>query len=131
MIKVAVNGCFDILHSGHLDLLNYAKSLGDYLLVCIDTDERVRELKGKGRPVNCLEDRKKMLLNLKAVDEVKIFGSSEELEWIYREYKGDFLVKGSDCRDRIIEGKQYFGCVEFFERNDKSTTKIIEKIKFK
>ena len=68
MKKIFVNGTFDVLHAGHLALLNYAKSLGDYLVVGIDTDERVKEKKGPTRPVNSVEDRTLMLINLKAVD---------------------------------------------------------------
>ena len=66
MIKtVIVNGTFDILHRGHLTLLNHAKSLGDYLIVCIDTDERVKQLKGEDRPIHNQEDRKFFFSNLK------------------------------------------------------------------
>ncbi len=54
---VFVNGTFDVLHRGHIDLLNYARSLGDYVVVGIDSDERVRQMKGKTRPINCLMDR--------------------------------------------------------------------------
>jgi len=70
MKKIFVNGTFDVLHRGHLLLLNYAKSLGDILYVAIDTDERVREKKGSSRPVNSLQERIFMLQNLKAVDYV-------------------------------------------------------------
>ena len=80
MTKVFVNGTFDVLHPGHLALLNYARSLGDYVVVGIDTDDRVREKKGPSRPVNGEKDRRIMLLNLKSVDEVKFFGTDEELE---------------------------------------------------
>ena len=79
MKKVMVNGTFDILHRGHLELLNYAKSLGNYLLVCIDTDKRVKELKGELRPINRQEDRKFYLDNLKSVDAVWLFDTAEEL----------------------------------------------------
>ena len=78
-MKVFVNGTFDILHRGHLELLNYAKSLGDYLCVGIDTDERVKEKKGPTRPIHNQDERKFFLENLKAVDEVKLFSSDEEL----------------------------------------------------
>ena len=72
--KVFVNGTFDILHRGHIELLNYAKTLGD-VCVGIDTDECVREKKGVGRPVHNQEDRKFFLENLKSVDEVVFFSS--------------------------------------------------------
>ena len=59
--KIIVNGTFDLLHVGHIELLEYAKSLGDQLLVCIDSDSRVKELKGESRPINTQDDRIKML----------------------------------------------------------------------
>jgi len=77
--SVFVNGTFDILHLGHLALLNYAKSLGDTLFVAIDSDERIKLLKGPTRPIYDAFQRKTMLLNLKAVDEVEVFSSNEEL----------------------------------------------------
>ena len=86
MTKVIVNGTFDILHRGHLEMLHYAKSQGDYLLVCIDSDERVQELKGPTRPVNSQKDRMFMLNSLKCVDYVKVFNTKEELEQSYQKY---------------------------------------------
>ena len=80
MTKVLVNGTFDIIHPGHVELLNYAKSLGDYLVVFIDTDRRVSEIKGPDRPINNQSDRKLLLQNLKAVDDVFMFDSVEEFE---------------------------------------------------
>ena len=76
MVKsVFVNGTFDVLHPGHVRLLSYAKSLGDRLFVAIDSDRRVRELKGNLRPINNSSERKEMLLALKPVDEVETFDS--------------------------------------------------------
>ena len=77
MKKVFVNGTFDVLHRGHLKLLNYAKSLGDFLYVAIDTDDRVKEKKGSSRPVNTLNERLFMLENLKSVDCALYFSSDE------------------------------------------------------
>ena len=78
-MKVMVNGTFDILHRGHLQMLQYAKSLGDHLLVAIDTDRRVKELKGLDRPINNQMDRRFMLESLRCVDTVYFFDSREEL----------------------------------------------------
>ena len=75
MTKVFVNGTFDVLHRGHLALLDYARSLGDEVAVAIDTDARVREMKGESRPVNSCLDRQVMLLALKSVDKVFSFSS--------------------------------------------------------
>ena len=129
MKKVFVNGTFDVLHAGHLALLNYAKSLGDYLVVGIDTDERVKEKKGPTRPVNSVEDRTLMLINLKAVDEVKHFGTDEELENLVKSVQPDIMVVGSDWKDKSVIGSYYASNLIFFDRIDEySSTKIIQSI---
>jgi len=129
MKKVFVNGTFDVLHAGHLALLNYAKSLGDYLVVGIDTDERVKEKKGPTRPVNSVEDRTLMLINLKAVDEVKHFGTDEELENLVKSVQPDIMVVGSDWKDKSVIGSYHAAKLIFFDRIDGySSTKIIESI---
>lgn len=127
--KVFVNGTFDVLHAGHLALLNYAKSLGDYLIVGIDTDERVKEKKGLSRPVNSKEDRASMLVNLKAVDEVRYFGTDKELENLVKSLQPDIMVVGSDWKDKSVIGSYHSTKLIFFDRIDEySTTKIIQSI---
>lgn len=127
--SVFVNGTFDVLHLGHLALLNYAKSLGDKLFVAIDSDERVRQLKGPTRPIYDVYQRKVMLLNLKAVDEVEIFSSDEELEMWIKQINPTIMVVGSDWRNKTVIGSQYAKRLEFFERIDEySSTKTIENI---
>lgn len=127
--RVIVNGTFDILHRGHIEMLNFAKSQGTYLLVCIDSDRQVRELKGDSRPINQEEDRKFQLDNLKCVDAVWIFDSQQELEHICKLYKPHLMVKGSDYRGRAITGAQYCEDIKFFELvQNYSTSKIIEDI---
>lgn len=129
MKKVFVNGTFDVLHAGHLALLNYAKSLGDYLVVGIDTDERVKEKKGPTRPVNSVEDRTLMLMNLRSVDEVKHFGTDEELENLVKSVQPDIMVVGSDWKDKSVIGSYYASNLIFFDRIDEySSTKIIQSI---
>lgn len=128
MIKIVVNGTFDIVHRGHIELLNYAKSLGDWLLVCIDTDSRVKELKGEQRPINNQWDRQFMLQNLQAVDAVRFFNSADELEEICKIYQPDIMVKGSDYKDKPIVGSQYCKEIKFYERTEHSTTKTIQDI---
>lgn len=128
MKKVFVNGSFDVLHTGHLDLLNTAKSYGDYLLVAIDSDTRISGKKGKDRPFNDEINRKTLMENLKAVDEVKIFNSDEELIDIISTYKPDVMVIGSDWRLKKIIGGEFAGEIKFFERvNNESTTKTIQR----
>jgi len=129
MIKIIVNGTFDIIHRGHLELLNYARSLGDYLLVVIDSDRRVKELKGNLRPINPQEDRITLLENLRAVDIVQTFDSDKELISIIKSYQPDIMVKGSDYRDRPIIGSEYCKEIKFYERIEKySTTSTIQDI---
>lgn len=129
MKKIFVNGSFDLLHKAHVDLLNYASSLGDYLLVGLDTDKRIRELKGPKRPIYNQEARFTLLSNLKAVDEVQLFDSTEELLNMIKEYQPDVMVKGSDYKGGVIIGIEYIKTLEFFERQtDYATTKTIQDI---
>jgi D-beta-D-heptose 7-phosphate kinase/D-beta-D-heptose 1-phosphate adenosyltransferase len=128
MKTIFVNGTFDILHPGHVQLLNYARSLGDSLIVAIDSDQRVRELKGSSRPINPEDDRKLMLESLHSVDSVWIFNSDQELEDICRLYN-PVMVKGSDYRDRAIIGQQYCKEIVFYDRIEPySTTRAIQDI---
>ncbi len=129
---VFTNGCFDILHRGHLELLKFAKSLGDVLIVGLNDDESVRKLKGKGRPINKLEDRAFALLSTKWVDFVVPF-SEDTPERVIRSIKPDVLVKGGDYSlDEIVGAEfvmSYGGRVEIFPYvKGYSTTGIIEKI---
>lgn len=127
MTKIFVNGSFDLIHIGHLDLLNYAKSLGNYLLVAIDSDRRISEKKGKDRPFNKQDNRFSLMTNLKAVDEVKIFDSDQELIDIIKEYKPDIMIVGSDYKNKHIVGNEHAKQVIFFDRvNNESTTKTIQ-----
>lgn len=129
MKRIFVNGSFDLLHKAHVDLLNYAKSLGNYLLVGLDTDNRIRELKGFKRPIYNQEARYTLLSNLKAVDEVQLFDSAEELRNMIKEYQPDVMVKGSDYKKGVIIGIEYVKTLTFFERQtDYATTKTIQDI---
>ncbi len=129
MKRIFVNGTFDILHPGHVQLLNYAKSLGDTLTVGIDSDRRVAEKKGPSRPVNGVGDRAYMLQNLKAVDHIVIFDSDEELEQCIKTVKPDIMVVGSDWKGKSVIGSMYSAELRFFDRIDEyATTKTIESI---
>ena len=126
-MKVFVNGTFDILHMGHLDLLNYAKSLGTYLLVAVDSDNRVTEKKGSDRPFNKINNRVALLSNLKAVDKVLVFNSDIELESIIEQYNPDIMLVGSDWKNKKVIGSEYAKELVLFDRViDESTTKTIE-----
>jgi len=125
MKKVLVNGAFDLLHTGHIDLINFAKSKGDYLIVAIDTDMRISKAKGIERPVNNVKTRKVILENLKSVNEVKIFNTDDELIKIIKEC--DIRIIGSDWKNKPIVGQEYCKELIFFDRvNDESTTKTLE-----
>ncbi len=128
MRKIVVNGTFDILHRGHIELLNFAKSQGDTLLVLIDSDARVNFLKGPGRPINSQWDRLFMLKNLKSVDDVKVFNTDQELETLIKEYNPDIMVKGNDYKHKPVIGEDYCKQIIFYERTEHSTTKIIRDI---
>lgn len=128
MKTIFVNGTFDILHPGHVQLLNYARSLGDSLIVAIDSDRRVRELKGTSRPINSEDDRKFMLESLRSVDTVWFFDSDQELEDICRLYN-PVMVKGSDYKGKHIIGQQYCKEIVFYDRIEPySTTRAIQDI---
>lgn len=127
--KIFANGTFDVLHFGHIELLNYAKSLGDVLYVGIDSDERVRQLKGLTRPIHNQKDRKFLLENLKAVDRVLIFNTEEELTELVKIIKPDIMIVGSDYKNKRVIGSEYAKQLLFFDRIDEySSTKIIQGI---
>ena len=127
MKKIIINGGYDLLHIGHLNLINYAKSLGDYLIVALDTDERISENKGKERPINNLKTRIAIMQNLKAVNEVREFGSDDELIRIFKDKMPDIRVIGSDWKGKEIIGETYCKEIIYYERtDDNSTTNTIE-----
>ena len=130
---VFTNGCFDILHRGHIEYLNQAKSLGKYLIIGLNSDTSVKKLKGEDRPVNNETDRAFVLGNLKCVDAVVIFGEDTPYDLI-KCVKPDFLVKGGDWKeDQIVCSdivKGYGGKVISLKFVDSySTSNIIERIK--
>ena len=129
MITEWTNGCFDILHPGHMELFKIAKSLGDRLIVGLDTDEKVRKDKGSNRPINSLDFRKSMLESNKNIDLVIPFGSRQELEQTIELYSPDILLVGGDWRDGDVVGREHAKEVRFFNRvGGYSTTDIIDNI---
>lgn len=132
---VFTNGCFDIIHAGHIDLLERAKMLGTYLIVGINSDESVKKIKGIERPFMNQVERKTVLLGLKAVNEVHIF---DELtpENLIKEIKPDILVKGGDWKENEIIGadfvKENGGKVFSLPLKEGfSSSKIVDKIRNK
>ena len=124
-MKVWVNGTFDILHIGHLKLLEYSASFGE-LRVGIDSNKRVQELKGNDRPFNTAEDRKYFLECLKFVKDVVVFDSRQELIDLVKKYQPDYMIIGDDYRDQIVYGSEFAKKLIFFEKiPNYSTTKIL------
>jgi rfaE bifunctional protein nucleotidyltransferase chain/domain len=125
-MKVWVNGTFDVLHIGHIKLLEFAGSLG-VLRVGIDTDKRVKELKGPDRPFNNQQDRKFMLESLKYVDEVVLFDSREDLINSIKDYSPDIMIVGDDYKGQEVYGSEYAEELIFFGKlPEYSTTKILK-----
>lgn len=130
MTKVVVNGTFDILHKGHLKLLEHARSYpNSYVLVLIDSDRRVKQLKGYDRPINNQYERQEMLEALKYVDEVDVFYSDEDLISKIKNFEPEVMVKGSDYKDQPVLGAEYCKEIYFYEiLRPFSTTKKIQSI---
>jgi rfaE bifunctional protein nucleotidyltransferase chain/domain len=129
---VFTNGCFDILHAGHVQYLNKAKALGDVLVVAINSDASVRKIKGDKRPINTQEDRAYILKNLKAVDAVLLFEDDTPLS-VIETLLPDVLVKGADWAVENIVGREiveaHGGTVQTISfLAGRSTTGTIEKI---
>jgi rfaE bifunctional protein nucleotidyltransferase chain/domain len=132
---VFTNGCFDILHLGHVEYLNEVKAQGDVLIIGLNSDQSVKKLKGENRPINNEIDRAKMLLNLKAVDCVQVFTEETPLE-IIKLIKPNILVKGGDWKIDQIVGSDFVikngGIVKSLMFKDGySTTNLIKSVQGK
>lgn len=144
-MNIWVNGCFDILHTGHIDLLWYAKNYNDglkthhdivgfkpfnKLFVGLDTDERVKQLKGNKRPINDLNTRLTIMRNLRMVDKVFIFSTDDELRNLIKILNIDYMIVGDQYKNREVIGYENskYGVV-YYEVDNRSTTNVIEKIK--
>ena len=103
---VFTNGCFDILHAGHIDYLSKARRLGDLLVVGLNSDSSVKKIKGKGRPINKEADRAKVLSSLYFVDYITSFNEATE-ENLIKKVKPDILVKGGDWKLEDIVGSSF------------------------
>jgi D-beta-D-heptose 7-phosphate kinase/D-beta-D-heptose 1-phosphate adenosyltransferase len=129
---IFVNGCFDVLHLGHIKLFEYAKSLGDYLIVAIDSDKRVSEMKGPERPIFSQSDRSQTLEAIRYIDVVHIFDSKEDLENLLKSIAPDIMIVGSDWKGKEVVGEQYAKTVRFFDRvGEYSTTKTLQGLTYR
>jgi D-beta-D-heptose 7-phosphate kinase/D-beta-D-heptose 1-phosphate adenosyltransferase len=109
------NGCFDILHIGHIELLKFASSLGD-LYVGIDSDNRVKQNKGKNRPINPAKSRYEILSSIKFIKHVDIFDSDISLCQLIKKYKIDIIVIGDDYKDKSVIGSDLVKKVIFYPK---------------
>lgn len=140
-MNIWVNGCFDIIHTGHIELLWYAKNYqpGDvypiftptnFLFVGLDTDERVKQLKGDKRPINNINTRLTIMKNLKMVDEVFIFNTDNDLRQLVKDNNIDYMIVGDQYRNKEVIGSENARLgVVFYRVDGRSSTNIIEKIK--
>jgi D-beta-D-heptose 7-phosphate kinase/D-beta-D-heptose 1-phosphate adenosyltransferase len=121
---IFTNGCFDILHIGHVRLLKYAKALGSRLIVGINSDCSVKRLKGNNRPINTLNNRVELLESLSCVDEVISFNEDTPYNLI-NTIKPDVIVKGGDYNPKDVVGSDICKVVIFNLVDNISTTKIL------
>ena len=124
---IFTNGCFDILHRMHVELLQFCKSRGDKVIVGLNSDSSVKRLKGEQRPIFSQEDRKFMLESLDCVDEVIIFEEDTPFELI-KKIKPDYLVKGGDYKPEDVVGNNITKVIIFNYNENYSTTKSLNKL---
>jgi D-beta-D-heptose 7-phosphate kinase/D-beta-D-heptose 1-phosphate adenosyltransferase len=105
--NIWINGCFDVLHMGHIKLFRRARQMGMRVIVGVDTDERIREAKGEGRPVNDLHNRIDFLRSIKYVDMIHSFGTDEELSKLIEDYLPRYMLIGDDYKDKEIIGSKW------------------------
>jgi D-beta-D-heptose 7-phosphate kinase/D-beta-D-heptose 1-phosphate adenosyltransferase len=125
---VFTNGCFDIIHSGHIRVFKKCRSLGDIVIVGLNSDSSVRRLKGPKRPINNQKDRAEVVDSIRYVDYVVIFNELTPYK-VIKMIRPDFLVKGGDYKKDEVVGREFAGKVVIVKMlKGRSTTRIIEKI---
>lgn len=130
MKKIWVNGCFDVLHLGHVRMLEFAKSLGGNLVVGIDSDTRVSELKGEDRPINDQLSRSEFLVALRSVDSVVVFDSKHEMRKLLKTHRITDMVIGEEYRGKEITGSDLVDRIHFFPKVENlSTTNILNNLR--
>jgi len=127
MSIIFTNGCFDILHRGHIELLRYCRSLGSEVIVGLNTDDSIRNIKGDLRPINNQADRKIILESLVYVDKVHLFDEDTPINLI-NQINPDIIVKGGDYSTEDVVGSHRYKVLIFNYIDGYSTTKIIQNI---
>ena len=128
MRKIWINGCFDVLHYGHFKLIEYAKSFDGKLVIGIDSDERVKYLKGMDRPFHTQEQRRFNLMQISGVDAVVTFDSEDELRKQIELYSPDIFVIGDEYIHKPIVGGEFAKEIKFYKKIDGlSTTKLLDE----
>ena len=127
MKKIFTNGCFDILHRGHVELLKYCKEIGDRVIVGINSDESIKRLKGESRPINNQNDRMFLLESLVYVDDVIVFEEDTPYDLI-KSVNPDIIVKGGDYSESTVVGNDLARVIIFRLLDGYSTTQIIRNI---
>mgnify|MGYP003666682602 FL=1 len=111
-----INGCFDVLHMGHIKLFQRARQMGLPVIVGIDTDDRIQSMKGEGRPINNLQHRVEFLRAIKYIDVVVSFSSDGELIEIIKEHAPKYMLIGDDYKDKDIIGKEFIKEIIYVKR---------------
>ncbi len=126
---IFTNGCFDILHLGHIDYLHKARALGDLLIVGLNSDDSIKRLKGESRPINSEQERIAMLCALECVDFVIVFSEDTPRNLIAK-IRPNVLVKGADYQGKEVVGSEFSDTVRLIEFVEgKSTSQLIQRIK--
>jgi len=127
-MKIWINGCFDVLHYGHFQLIAHAKSLGDELTIGIDSDRRVKESKGDGRPFHNQKQRIYNLFQINGVNGIVVFDTDKELSDAIKEYQPDIFVIGEEYKDKGIIGRKHAKKIEYFPKVEGfSTTGLLDE----
>lgn len=126
MVTVFTPGCFDILHFGHIELFKYCRSIGDEVIVGLNSDDSIRKIKGTNRPVNDLRSRLSVLESIKYIDKVIVFNEEDPYDLI-KKINPDIMVKGGDYKAEDVIGKDLCEVRIFNYINGYSTTKSIQR----
>lgn len=123
-----INGTFDVIHAGHIELFRLAKENCDYLVVGTDTDSRISYLKGPSRPINKLDNRVKVLESIKFIDKVVTFSTDEYLRELIKNHKCNIMFIGEEYKNKPIVGSDLFEEIVYIPKYDGlSSTQILNK----